>query len=362
MSEAASAPAAARLPELDLARGLAVIGMFWVHFVPMEPRGAWPEQAAAAVSRALEGTPAALFFILAGMAWGLQAERSELAPRYPLYVARRALTLLLMGLALHRLAWSTEVLVPMGLALPACAAIRRGGPRALRAALLLVLIATPLLAWRIPTQDWNEDGSHAADRSTGWVTVRYLVLNGNYPLIPFLAFPLLGMVMVSRRGRPEASGSRPPAAGPALRATVGLATVAALARLAPLLAPTSGAAGGLAPYLACTWTPITLPFVFAVGSTALLTLKAAGRLRPVRLAPSITLIGRASLTHYLGHILLVFVPLRLAFPAEDWPARIGLAAFAGYAAAALPLTALWFRRFQRGPVEELLARASGRSR
>lgn len=361
MSEAAPAPAAARLPELDLARGLAVVGMFWVHFVPMEARGPWTDRAPAAVSRALEGTPAALFFILAGMAWALQAERSERAGRYPLYVTRRALALLLMGVALHRFAWPTEVLVPMALALPACTAIRRGGPRALRVALLLVLVATPLLAWRFPAQDWNEDGTHTADTSIGWVTVRYLILDGNYPLIPFLAFPLLGMVLASRRVPAGASGS-PPAACPARSAIVGLVALAALARLTPFLAPASEAMGNLAPYLACSWTPITLPFVFAVGSTALLALAAARRMTPTSLAAPIALIGRASLTHYLGHILLVFVPLRVAFPAEDWPVRVGLAAFVGYGAAAVPLTVLWFRRFRRGPVEELLARASGPSR
>ena len=76
----------------------------------------------------------------------------------------------------------------------------------------------------------------------------------------------------------------------------------------------------------------------------------------------IAAVGRMSLSHYLGHVLLVFAPLRHWWPDEDWGMGVGVAAALGYAAFALASSALWFRGRRRGPLESLLARASGPSR
>jgi uncharacterized membrane protein YeiB len=76
-------------------------------------------------------------------------------------------------------------------------------------------------------------------------------------------------------------------------------------------------------------------------------------------ATLLALFGRASLTHYLSHILLLYVPLRAMTGHEEWSATVGVWAFVGYLAVAAPLTVLWFRRFKRGPAEALWAAASG---
>ena len=55
----------------------------------------------------------------------------------------------------------------------------------------------------------------------------------------------------------------------------------------------------------------------------------------------------------IGSYVIGDAGLRLLYPNEDWPARIGLFAFFGYCTLALPLTVLWFRRFPRGPLESL---------
>ena len=67
------------------------------------------------------------------------------------------------------------------------------------------------------------------------------------------------------------------------------------------------------------------------------------------------------MTHYLLHICLVFTLLRRFYPDEDWPVSTGLLAFSAYVMAALPATSWWFSHFARGPVEALLALASGKS-
>ena len=55
------------------------------------------------------------------------------------------------------------------------------------------------------------------------------------------------------------------------------------------------------------------------------------------------------------HIVLVFVPLRLWYPDEDWSIATGAMAAGIYAAIMVPCTVLWFGRWRRGPLEGLLA-------
>ena len=311
-----------RLPALDLARGIAVVGMIFLHFVGSK------------LANLLEGRAAALFFLLAGATWALQAQRAT----DPARLVRRALTLALFGMLFHRLVWPTEVLVPLALMLLACLGLWKLGTRALWAALVLVLLATPLaqahFARSIQT-DWLDDGSHLADHTLGWPTLRALVLDGNYPLLPWLVLPLLGMLTVAGAGW-TAKCSR-----------LCFCVALPIAALAQLLGP-------------ATWVPTTLPFLLRIGSTAIATVAGLLWWDSTRGLPRWTqplaALGRASLTHYVLHIVIVFTPLRLLYPGEDWPVRVGVGAFFGYITLALPLTTLWFRHFPRGPLEALWTR------
>jgi uncharacterized membrane protein YeiB len=71
------------------------------------------------------------------------------------------------------------------------------------------------------------------------------------------------------------------------------------------------------------------------------------------------LLGRSSLTHYLLHLCVVYVPLKVLLGHEEWSVTIGLWAFASYVSMAVPLSVLWFRRYHRGPAEAAWAILSG---
>ena len=122
--------------------------------------------------------------------------------------------------------------------------------------------------------------------------------------------------------------------------------------------------GDLAPHLAATWQPTSIPFLLRVSAAAIAVIAGLSwcilRAGLPRWLHPLACFGRASLTHYVGHIGLVYVALRIAWPAEDWPLAVGIAAALGYLAVALPLTVWWFRAFRRGPLEGALARCSGR--
>ena len=361
-----AAPARSSLPEereraLDVARGGAVIGMVYMHLVAMEGGQSSLESACAAIAAFLEGKAAALFCILAGMTWALQAKRASTSPRYPLYILRRALSLAAIGILLHIRIWPTEILLPLALMMPICVVCYHIGPNAIRLAILLLLVAdllTVRLLGAFVASDWTPNGLHLADSSLGWQTLRYLVFDGNYPLLPWMVFPLFGMLL-SLEAQKSVS-----------KRAVGFAAVLSLAFTAHLyhgwFASHAESLGTYAVYLNVTWVPTSLPFLLLTGSSAaavisgLLSWEAArGLPRPLlSMAP----LGRASLTHYILHIGVVFVPLRLIYPDEQWSIHLGLLATTLYLSFAFPISALWFRRFSRGPLEGFWACLSGPSR
>ncbi len=343
---------AARLPALDAARGLAVLGMVFVHTVPTEGDG-WA-LLPALLARLLEGKPAALFCLLAGIAWAVQRGRGP-GPRAVGSQTRRALGLIALGIPFGLLLWPTEVLSPLGLLLLlALPVLGRPASRA-RGLAPGAWVRAPIAAPHIGDQveaDWHEDGTPAMWSAFGLVTVRYYLFDGNYPVLPWLALPLLGIAMV------RAGLDRPAR----LRRWTWLA-LAALLPLQLVQATADAALADTAAPLAFTWVPTTLPFLLLATSGAVavtggcLLLRTNGR----AWAP-LTAVGRLSLTHYLLHVALLFPLLRAAWPAEDWPMAVGLAAFLGYTALALAVSGPWLRHCRRGPLEELLARMAGPAR
>lgn len=336
---------------MDTARGIAVIGMIILHLVPLDGLGT-------AVSELMAGTFAALFFILAGMSWAIQADRVGSIQGSYRWVMRRSLALLVLGLLLHGFVWSTEVLTPFAIMQAPVLWIRSKGRRAMVVAifalLAAVLVGAVAFAGYAQT-DWKADGSHYADSTFGWVTLRYLLIDGNYPVIPWLAFPLLGLLFV--RGGEVLQGRM------RLWLGVGSTLGASLWLLTNWTADHADRLGEAAKYVSTTWVPTTVPFMLLKGSVAVAVIAGLavwhqGTVLP-RVCHVVACVGRASLTHYLAHICLVFAPLRLFYPGEDWPLSVGLAASLLYCAVAIPLSALWFRSHKRGPLEQLLAWISG---
>ncbi len=331
---------AGRNGSMDTARGIAVAGMIVAHFVPLDGLGT-------AGAKLIDGTPAALFFVLIGMAWAIQADRKPDSWRL---VIRRSLALLVLGLLLHRLVWPTEVLVPYAVMLGPALLIRRGGRWALFSVIAGLMVLSVVGAGyfaQFSKVDWSEDGSsYLADSSFGWQTLRYLLFNGNYPVIPWLAFPLIGMLFV-RDGKVLAQY---------MGRIFGLA-VSLSAVMAGVTFWTESHGLGSSIYWSTTWVPTTLPFMLLKTGFVLAIMAGLSYWQVCWrwVAP----VGRASLTHYLAHICLVFVVLRHFFPEEDWPARIGLMAAGAYWVVAVPLSVWWFRSHKRGPVEGVLAWASG---
>ncbi|MGC6487542.1 MAG: heparan-alpha-glucosaminide N-acetyltransferase domain-containing protein [Planctomycetota bacterium] len=302
-------PARRRDETLDAARGLAVLLMIWVHFVPDD--GPWTEL------WALDALPAALFTMLVGVSAAVGPARS----------ARRLLgrvaTLCCVGLPFWVWVWGNDILLPiacMSVAVASC----RGRPRRTWGALALVCVAVPFATELWGGYAWTDvraDGTHEANHSWGWHTLRYFFLDGAYPLLPWVALPLLGLRFAAARR--DRARLRRWLIGGACAAVVGLG----LDRFG------DAGAAGLPVHLDVTWQPTSLPFLLLWGGAASASLAALylGGFRSRAVAG----VGRWSLQHYLAHITLIFWPMTCTWPDEDWSWGTGAAVAVGYAAVAL---------------------------
>src|SRR5688572_3340513 len=84
-----SAPS--RFDVFDLVRGLAILGMLGSHLVGTEGGANAIERAVTGVLATIEPTVGALFCVLAGVSWRIQAERAGVTPHFRRYFAGRAL-------------------------------------------------------------------------------------------------------------------------------------------------------------------------------------------------------------------------------------------------------------------------------
>jgi uncharacterized membrane protein YeiB len=319
---------AGRVTELDAARGIAILMMAYVHMVP-SGGGTF----AAKVTLTLEGKAAVLFFILAGMTWALMSSDK------PAAIYRRAGLYCVIGILMHVTIWNTEVLLPLGICL-ALFHLVRAKPRIGDALAILGVAATlvvPLMFNGDTAIDVIEQPVELLKPGGLLRAATFLLFTNSYPIVPWWSLVWFGC----RLSRVEAMFAKPFSI-----VAVGCG-IAAIGGLGVLLAGVVPAA--LRPLTEITWTPTTLPFVLQCSGAALIIIGLAGWRE--RLFSFLAPLGRMSLTHYIGHILCVCIPLYRIYPDWDWPVGVGLSAFAIWLVGALLLSHFWMKRFSRGPLE-----------
>jgi uncharacterized membrane protein YeiB len=306
------------------------------------------------LARLFHAKSAALFCVLLGFGIALQKESSPDPRRFVFRLLRRAVILFCVGYFFYSAVWTTEVLRPLALMTIVVGCAVLGGPRRVKAFFLASLVATPLavaMLGRFESFDWATEDMHAGGQGFSLAALRYLFVNGNYPVIAFSAFPLFGALLARIDWqRTEKIGAIFVAFCAAALATTGYAAWVG-----------DGAEhfGSWAPYLGIHWESTSLPFLAMGLSTSGMVIAAAFLWR--RFGPPnpegrsvVGDLGRTTFTHYILHLAVGFVLLRHFYPDEDWSARTGFAAFLITAFVAAVLSRFWFRRFKKGPLESLL--------
>ncbi|NUR02523.1 MAG: DUF418 domain-containing protein [Streptomyces sp.] len=380
--QAPSGPSTGRLVGVDLARALAVFGMYVVHIGP--PLSA-THGAASWVRYLADGHSSVLFATLAGFSLMLIAGRFEpktgLAGRQAkARIAIRAVILLALGTAMAMEYGGVIILGFYGvyflLALP-LVRLSAGALATIAAGLALV---TPQLAFVLTARlsDSVQQGINAYDplHRLSEVGVLDLLLTGFYPALTWMPFVIAGMAL----GRMDLSA----AAVQRRLAVLGAGLVVGAYGLSLLLAGRNalrstaedGAASGgseaasmgsgstsprlsfsdllsAGPHSGTTFDiigSVGVAILVIVGATVLMD--RLPRLR--RLAKPVIAVGTMSLTAYVGHFLAQSL---LSTPAgsgnqQSWVPLLT------YVLGAIVFAAVWSRFFRRGPLEHLLTTAT----
>ncbi len=387
-------PSMGRLVGVDLARALAVFGMYVVHIgPPLEATtgfGTWVRYLA-------DGHSSVLFATLAGFSLMLIAGRREpktgLAGRQAkARIAIRAVILLALGSVLAIEYGDVVILGFYGVYFLLALPLLRLSAKALATIAAGLALVTPQLAfvlraWLNESVQQSINAYDPLEKLNG-VGVIDLLLTGLYPTITWMPFVIAGMAL-ARLDLPAASVQRRLAA-------LGAALTVAAYGLSLLLAgkdavftatggsstgsgswsggsgsafsgsgPGSGGSGsseqlissasdllGAGPHTGTTFDiigSVGVAILVIVGATVLMDRVA--RLR--RLARPVIAVGTMSLTAYVGHFLA-----QSAWPASGSGTTTSWVPVLTYILCAIAFAAVWSRFFRRGPLEALLNAAT----
>ncbi|MGV9247696.1 DUF418 domain-containing protein [Streptomyces sp. NPDC003710] len=383
----AGTPSTGRLIGIDLARGLAVFGMYSAHVGPDVtvggPTGFLLEMA--------RGRSSALFAVLAGFSLiiitGRPQPRTGRAGRQAVVrIMIRSVLLGALGYALTALGTSVDVILSFyGLLFLTALPLYRLRARtlALLAAAGALILPQVLYVIRksIEAGSWA-DAIAAGDplaRVTGTDGIVELLFTGEYPVLTWLPFLIAGMAVARLDLTRSRIRSRLAAIGGAL-ALLGYGGSWLAMRLVPhALSAVAAATGDSA---SSAWwsdtvgepengTPLAWLLVAAphsqttfsiVGNTGVAIAVIAGCLsvaarmpRLTRLATPVAAVGMTALTVYVLHIVALWFFTHVWHVAlvEDG-SMAALPVLLGFIAAATLLAAVWTRLFRRGPLEYLL--------
>lgn len=376
------APGVGRLVGLDLARGLAVFGMYAVHVGPAPGQ----DGVIGYLMELAQGRSSALFAVLAGFAvaliTGRRAPKTGLAGRQAVAkVIIRAVILIALGTALTLTGTPVvPILAFYGLFFLLVLPLYRLGTKPL--ALIAVgwaLVGPQLLYALKPVVGGREFLAHG--QADGPVS---LFVTGGYPALTWVPFVIAGMAVARCDLAATAVRIRLALTGAALAVT-GYGGSWLAVRLVPGAAeavrkaeqgssmPSGSSMSSVSPdsigifgdtpagmLAAAPHSEATLSIVAATGvailviTACLAAMDAFPRLR--RLAKPVIAVGSMSLTAYVYHIVAIW----LLNTEGQTASRLYI--LLGFITSVTVLATIWSRFFQRGPLEWLMGRATGIAR
>ena len=333
-------PSRRRIDGVDLARGLAIIGMVMQHVAPrIGPDGGW-------YSLVSYGQASTLFAFVAGIGIELSSRRGPLAEHRARLVWRAA-WLAPVGLFLSLLGTPVAVILQYyALWFLLAAPVLRWSTRALGTLTAVGLLVGPsILVWaQVTHPEWYVFRTGSIAGRGAWLgELGDVLLTGYYPTVSWIWVVFAGMLLARADLRSDRT---------AAIALVGGSTVAAATYGTAAWARATLDLGRWQPWLDTVGhsdTPLetlatTAVSTAVVGACVLL----ARRLRPL-LWPGIAL-GRLALTVYVGHIFAYAV-----FPTYFFNDTVagGAETTLWIAGIASLLSMLWLAVLPRGPLEAL---------
>lgn len=343
-----------RLEGLDFARFVAFVGMVIVNFkIAM---GAENESGLLNVlTSSLEGRAAATFVILAGIGLGLSAKREDYTQTISV-TTKRAAFLFVIGL-LNSLIFDADILHYYAFYFLFGVLMLSASSRWLVTVIvaLNVVFVALVLAFNYDA-GWNWHNYTYADFWTPAGFVRNLFFNGWHPVIPWLGFLLLGIVL-----------SRTTLSQTSTQHYLIFFGVVAFAIAEGSSIHMTDALNSIHPELGvfATTEPIPpMPLYMLAGAgvggaTIGFSLRFSGWFERNGILRVITPAGRQTLTLYIAHILVGMGTLEALGLLGGQSLTTAVTAALLFCAVAVAYALVWSRYFKRGPIEAVMRKIAG---
>ncbi|GAB5533930.1 MAG: heparan-alpha-glucosaminide N-acetyltransferase domain-containing protein [Rubricoccaceae bacterium] len=346
----------------DIARALAVVGMVIVNFkiaMGAEQNGpAWLQQ----LVGLLDGRAAATFVVLAGVGLSLlskkgrEAQDRERLGRDRNILLKRALFLFVIGL-LYTPIWPADILHFYG-AYIAVAAFLLAAPTRRLWALAGSLVVGFVVLFIVLDYETGWDWS-TLEYSGFWTPaglVRHLFYNGFHPVVPWLAFMLVGMVL-GRQDLTGASVRRRVIVWGASVALVAEAVSFGLVRVLSVGASPSDLGDITALFGTAPMPPLPLYMLAGAGTACAiigLAVSLGERYPEARWLRPLVATGQLALTLYVAHVIVGMGTLEAMGRFENQTLGVSLAASGIFCTVGVAFAHLWRMRFKRGPLEAIM--------
>ncbi len=351
----AAAVATARMPGIDVARALAILGMVLVNYkAKMEAATQGPDWLVW-LSSLIDGRAAILFVVLAGVGVSLRSHRArehrERLPFERVSLLKRAAVLFGAGL-LHLHMWEWDILHFYGiyLALAACLLNVSG--------YVLWFLAVGCVYTAVVLQTYFNFSTEASLFSPYGMII-HLFCDGMHPVFPWMAFLLVGMWLGSQNLRHRGTRRR------ILMAALGVIGSGVIWNaLDPdvLHMFALKASSGLSIIDIVLSPPIVHFFLdIALAITAIcLCISCTERCAEHRSVQALVATGQLAFTLYIAHAVAILIPHQ-----HDLLMETSLAVSIGYSLlfylVSVTLCVWWRRRWPYGPLEGLIRQITGRT-
>jgi len=351
-----------RLIGYDLARALAIFGMVVVNFkIVMGAEHNGPAWLASFVGL-LNGRAAATFVVLAGVGVSLFSRQArELGDRDRLLrdrhtLLKRALFLFVIGLAYTPI-WPADILHFYGVYIAVAAILLATSSRQLWLYSIVLLSAFLVMFFTLDySHGWDWKTLEYEGFWTPFGMVRHLFYNGFHPVVPWLAFLLLGMVI----GRQDMSD-------PVIRQRVlvwgaGVALVAEgvsrlIIRNLSLGVDSADREVIVAIFGTGPMPPMPLYMMAGAGTASFIiaaSVSLGERYGDVAWLRPFIATGQLALTLYVAHVLLGMGMLESIGRLENQTLSFALTTSVVFCVAGVLFAHLWRKRFRRGPLEAVM--------
>ncbi len=349
-----------RIIGFDLARALAVIGMVIVNFKVVMCTEITSPVWLLNASGFLDGKAAATFVALAGIGISLLSRSALQFPeKQALHrntLLRRALFLFVCGL-LYTPVWPADILHFYGVYIAIAAFLLCTSSRRLLILAVALVVCFPILLF---TLNYDQGWDWTSLTYSGFWTVpgmlRHIFFNGFHPVVPWLAFLLVGMVV----GRLDLSRMQIRRRLLACGLLAFVLSEAASRLLMRILSTgeTQAVQEELASILGTSpMPPLPLYMLAGVGVALVVIVSCVSlglRFGNSKWLQPLVATGQLALTLYVAHVIVGMGTLEALGRLENQSLELALGSAGVFCFMAVVFAHLWRKKFRRGPLEALM--------